>query len=627
MTENKNHIIRRVLKWLGLFLLCILCAYGVEKYVLNAQQLSQTGINKKYELSKIEQTGFSYENGMLVSNQETSQVVLPAGGYIDEVKMEYEIADMAAIAWSTELQPDIKEIDLTNLWQCDCRAKIMEKPVQIEGEQLVLTFLNMPEPITIKSIALESNYVFHWQRFLMMVAGMMGIFIVLMEGKEIAKHPERAVAAICLLMGIALLGAVPYEKNSWDDETHFANAYRMSYAMIGQDTQWVEATDDFINIGLPFTDSYKERLNQEKRLDKAGMVETNVEKIKGIGYYLNKIDALPTAIGILIGRLSGVNFTDWFVGARMVNLLLYTIIIYFAIKIVPIGKGLMAFLSLLPTPLFLTVSYSTDYFMNSFMMLGFAVFLKEYLSPEEKLKKKNVAIFVAAMFFACIRKAIYIPLILIGLLIPKSKFESKKQKNGYRAIIIGCCVMVMMLVVFSASGMTDVRGGDTSVAGQISYILSNPISFAVMFVKEIVRYSIDYIFNGQGKTNYNIYGMRTGTVELVVIIFLIFLVLCSKGKEKEQEISLKTSILGLGLIGLVICFIWGSMYLSFTPVGSGNIEGVQSRHYIPFLFLLFMLLPLNKIKCYISEKIMMQGVLLMTVLTNIVCMYGLLIRP
>ncbi|MEG1292181.1 MAG: hypothetical protein RSD28_07780, partial [Lachnospiraceae bacterium] len=192
MTENKNHIIRRVLKWLGLFLLCILCAYGVEKYVLNAQQLSQTGINKKYELSKIEQTGFSYENGMLVSNQETSQVVLPAGGYIDEVKMEYEIADMAAIAWSTELQPDIKEIDLTNLWQCDCRAKIMEKPVQIEGEQLVLTFLNMPEPITIKSIALESNYVFHWQRFLMMVSGMMGIFIVLIEGQEIAKHPERA---------------------------------------------------------------------------------------------------------------------------------------------------------------------------------------------------------------------------------------------------------------------------------------------------------------------------------------------------------------------------------------------------------------------------------------------------
>ncbi len=212
-------------------------------------------------------------------------------------------------------------------------------------------------------------------------------------------------------------------------------------------------------------------------------------------------------------------------------------------------------------------------------------------------------------------------------MLPKSKFESKKERNIYRGIIVGCCVLVMLAVVFSASGMTDVRGGDTSVSGQISYILSNPLSFALMFIKEIVRYSIDYIFNGEGKINFNISGMRSGTTELVTVITLVCLVLCGRSVEKTKEISLKTSVVGLGLIGIVICFIWGSMYLSYTPVGSGIIAGVQARHYMPFLFMFFMLLPLNKIKCYISERIIMQGTLVMVILINVVCMYGLLIKP
>lgn len=625
MIKSKKNILIKYLKWLIIGIICVLCAYVAERYGFNSNV--DKGVNKKYNMSELEQTGFTYENERLISNQPFTQFVLPTSGYIGKLKIEYAIDDMVAASWATEAQPDLSKADLTNVWLVDCRTNTLIKPIDEYSEQLVITFLDMPCTITIKSISLESNYIFHWQRFLMIATVLFSMVLVVGNGKSIKNHPERTVALVCALMGIAMLSVVPYEKNSWDDETHFANAYRMSYALTGQDTQWVQAADEFINLQIPFTNSYEERLNQEAHMDEVGVIKTGIEERGGIGYYINKADVFPTAVGITLGRICKMDFSDWFVAARLINLLFYTITIYWAVKITPVGKTLLAFLALLPTPLFLTVSYSTDYFMNSLMMLGIAVFLKECLSPEEKLTKKSIAIFILSMFFACIRKTIYIPIILIGLILPKSKFVSKKDRNIYRGIIVGCCVLLMLAVVFTASGMTDVRGGDTSVSEQISYIISNPLSFAVMFIKEIVRYSIDYIFNGEGKINFNISGMRSGTTELVTVISLVVLVLFTRDSDKKREIPLKTSVIGLGLLGLVICFIWGSMYLSYTPVGSNMVAGVQARHYIPFLFLLFILLPLNKVKCYISEKIIMQGTLVMVVLINVVSMYGLLLKP
>lgn len=625
--EKKGVIVFQCLKWVALCTLCFLAAYGIEKYVFQTEAALGTGLNETFHLKELEQRGFQYSDGSLKTNQEYAQLVLPAGGYIDKLKIEYDTETIVTLSYSSEVSADITEVDFDNMVQFDFRAKEMVKPIQAEQEQLVITLVGLKEPVTITGISFLSQYIFHWQRFIMVAAGLISILLILLKGKDIVKHPERVAAAICVLMGVALLGAVPYDKNSWDDETHFSNAYSMSYALLGQDTQWTKGIEEFMDIKIPYTDSYEERLNQEQYLDQAGVDKTTVEKNKGIGYYLNKIDGFPTAIGILIGRLSGLSFTDWFVAARLVNLLFYAIVIYFAIKITPIGKSLLTFLALLPTPLFLTVSYSTDFFMNSLMLLGAAVFLREYLTPDEKLKRKTVVLFVLVMFFACIRKAIYIPLILVGLLLPESKFQTRKQRNIYRAILAGSCVLVMLTVLFGAAGMTDVRGGDTSVSGQVSYILSNPISFAMMFVKQIVKESIGFIFDAEGKLNFNIYGMRGGLTQLIMVIFMVFLLICTKGEEKQSKISLKTSVISLGLIGLVICFIYGSMYLTYTEVGSSVIAGVQPRHYVPFLFLMFMMVPFYKVKCEISNAALMRMTLTMTVLLNVVCMYGILIKP
>ena len=626
MKPQKRKVMFGILKWVVIAALCMLCAFGIEKIMFQESARSADGLNQEYSLENLEQTGFTYENGELVSAGRYAQVVLPAGGYMHSLHIEYQTAGMQAAVWSTEAQPDFENLDMTNSWEIDYRAQVLEKIIGVQADKLVVTFLDIEQPIRISAISFHDNQPFHIQRFIFFAAIFMAFAAIIIGYKNFRGHPERIVAVVCAMLGIAMLSGISYEKVSWDDETHFANAYRLSYTLTGQDTQWTQATEDFIKLRLPFTHSYQERLNLEQYLNEAGQIPTETEESGGVPFVMSNIKSLPTAVGILIGRAIGVEFSNWYILARLLNLLFYTTVLYFAIKLVPTGKSLMAFLALLPTPVFLTMSYNTDYFMNSLMMLAMAVFFREYFTPEKRISKQSILIFTLAMFFACIGKAIYIPLILLGLLLPESKFASRKQKRIYYGILVGCCVLVLLFVVLNATGMSDPRGGDTSVSEQISYILHNPVTFAIVFLKAIAKNSIEFIFGCEATLNFNIAGIyEGGMAEIIMLITLVLLIVLAKGKDKRYEISWKTTVLGYGIIGLVICFIWGSMYLAFTPVGSNVINGVQARYYIPFLFPLFLLIPTQKIKSELSESVVMSVTLGIVVLLNTVSVYNLMI--
>ena len=138
--------------------------------------------------------------------------------------------------------------------------------------------------------------------------------------------------------------------------------------------------------------------------------------------------------------------------------------------------------------------------------------------------------------------------------------------------------------------------------------------------------SIEFIFGCEATLNFNIIGMyEGGTAEIIMLITMVLLVATAKGKEKRYEMGWKTTVLGLGIIGLVVCFIWGSMYLAFTPVGSNVINGVQARYYTPFLFLLFLLIPTHKIKSSLPERVVMPVTLGIVAFLNAVSVYNLLI--
>ena len=79
-------------------------------------------------------------------------------------------------------------------------------------------------------------------------------------------------------------------------------------------------------------------------------------------------------------------FTYIFLAGRFAELMTYIIVMFFAIRIIPIGKRALTFISLTPTALFLAVTYTYDTIVFCFISL--AIGMVERKRPCEY--KKNI---------------------------------------------------------------------------------------------------------------------------------------------------------------------------------------------------------------------------------------------
>ena len=54
---------------------------------------------------------------------------------------------------------------------------------------------------------------------------------------------------------------------------------------------------------------------------------------------------------------------------------------------------------------------------------------------------------------------------------------------------------------------------------------------------------------------------------------------------------------------VIICLIWTALYMSFTPVGMGEILGVQARYYMPLIIPIMAIINVPQIKNNINIRI------------------------
>ena len=98
----------------------------------------------------------------------------------------------------------------------------------------------------------------------------------------------------------------------------------------------------------------------------------------------------PQALGIKAkSELLHLNFGYVYMLGRWCNLLAYAVIMYFAIKKLPIGKRLMAAIGLMPTPIFLASTYSYDAMIIAGITFGFAYLLAELLDRKKTARDKE----------------------------------------------------------------------------------------------------------------------------------------------------------------------------------------------------------------------------------------------
>lgn len=565
------------------------------------------------DMNRVTYEGFHEENGKLIFDGENGKIRVPLDGqFVGKFCYSYEYDGLLNTTVKVGVYNDYGELrerdiltvedrnskNVKNSWiPVGRRAEYAEiyvfREILDEPGLSYIDFKAMPLCITgFEAVTAPSA---NWYRLCFFWC-LFGIGAMLIFYREyIGKRIEIGFLIISISVGTLLSLSLPANKVSWDEEVHFSQSfwmsnYRTPVSVSPAITQEFIAGIDTWPYNQPGTS--EEQKEFDNYLDLAGDYRNG-----GITWSADLNKTIFTgyageALFLKAGQLFHLPFSLVYKLGRLGNLFIYCIALYFAIKKTPVGKGIMVFLGLMPEPMMLAGVYSYDPTVTAFMYLSFAYILSAILEPDKKITWKDYAVIMLAFFWGCRIKAVYAPLLLVGLLIPDEHFRSRREKllmkGGMVLLCLGLMASFALPVIFSPSETGDVRGDNTSEAGQMSYVLGHPVTYAKILIQNIWNTLPSYVI---GEKSLGLLGHQ-GEVSFPWLIYAGSAAVILTGGQSScgKRLDWKQKLWIFILASAAVVLVWTSMYVIFTTPGNTYIDGVQGRYYIPFLFLLWLVL-------------------------------------
>lgn len=483
--------------------------------------------------------------------------------------------------------------------------------------------------VNIKDIYIDNSYGFNILKYTLIMSIVLLIFIIFYNRHKMNSIIHILFLIVVLSVGLLLVFNEQFTTGvSWDDQIHYSRT--LASLNNGETTiTAAEEANSYITYKFYNYNTEVERKEIKKYINEV-LDKKNVEvTYNQEQFHYSNFCYIPGSIVIKIMKFLNFNYSTRMMGWRMTSLIIYSVLVFIAIKRAKKYKILLFTVGIIPTSIFLASNYSYDSYVTSFIILGISSFIN--IMSDTKINKKEVFIFILSILFGSLSKLIYIPIVFLLLIVPSDKFNSKKQCLMFKIL---CLIFVLILCssfllpTMSSSDIIsgDPRGGNTCVSCQVELIKKYPVSFIKVFYNNIIPNFSFRFFHISTIVSFAYYG---GTAEYsnYYFLFLMGLVLtivaCSK---KSLNLKIIDRFIIFIIIGLIICFIYGALFLSFTEVGSESIAGVQNRYFIPLIPLLFILLIPNKLKINITENRLIILSSLFLIFSIYFMIYDILIR-
>lgn len=293
------------------------------------------------------------------------------------------------------------------------------------------------------------------------------------------------------------------------------------------------------------------------------------------------ISYIPQAIGINIGRLLHLNlFWIYYLG-RIMNLLFYSVAIFVAIALAGKLKYIISLVALLPMNIYLAASFNQDSFAVGVIAITLGLFFRLLTDKNSKITSKQLMLFTLCCMLLIVTKLPYALLVLLLLFVPKNRFKTNKWwvLAGIGLVGIGCLLWILYYTRFTPGN----RPEHVDAILQLKFMLSHPVIGGKAVVNGLISATglVTSIFT---------FGWLTYASWEITIIYIITFCLIIARKPMVANIPAVTK---LGIIFTSICvlaLIYLSQYLTWTPIGATQIQGVQGRYFIGLLFIIPLLL-------------------------------------
>ena len=374
-----------------------------------------------------------------------------------------------------------------------------------------------------------------------------------------------------------------------DEPQHFITSYKLSNTLMGispavspDDYVYVRAEDYDIYQEIPIYDTFSLTY---KDFFKKG--DENLIEYKGLEYRSSdSIAYVPQSLGITVARLLGLGYQQLLLMGRFFNLLFFAIIVFFAIKLTPIGKKTFFIIAHFPMVLELISSYSTDapLLALSFLFIGYIFYL---IYKKEKVSIFDIILLAIIGFLFVPIKIAYLPMVGLCILIPNKKFKNKKFFFAGVALIIiygAASTMIQRLNAFVSEVTTDNIIKWSQTPGYVvSDFIEHPFLSIRIILNTIFEKSDDYLFTmAGGKLCWLTLNLPTYVIGIFYIIFFISL-LSVEGEENTWTAKISQRIWIWFIVGATVILLFYAMLLGWTPYGYEFVEGIQGRYFIPLL--------------------------------------------
>jgi uncharacterized membrane protein len=400
-------------------------------------------------------------------------------------------------------------------------------------------------------------------------------------------NPSIVLLAIGLIVGLILCVFIPYGAG-FDEEQHALRIYDLSGLHLIPNrpvTQGNYAPSGLFSLAYsnqffrnPGTYQFRNEYFFSK-IDWQNMTWGNTNAT------YSPIIYLPQAfVAGLAWRVFNFPIILAIIAMRLAGFLLYLLLCYLAIRILPVGKWIFLVLALSPAALFQASTLSADGYTNAISFLFTSVVFQVLWGKNTPINLRDSAkLFVVSILLGAAKSGAIV-LLPILLLLFLRKAESKKV---IVIIIFGVLLSILVSIGwtlffsnFFTNGFSNLPNKNT-FAQQIILVLQNLNDFLPMYLKGIFI-SFTQIYQGI-VGEYSYWGR---SFSMIYILFPIAIFLAFASEKKNDQPKIKERIF-LFLVSIFCVLLIGSVIYVTEYIPGHQSFGSQGRYLIPFIPLLF----------------------------------------
>ncbi len=418
---------------------------------------------------------------------------------------------------------------------------------------------------------------------------------------------------VCIILVSLIYTLVLPPYSSPDEEAHINSAYKLQNQLSGYSDEELanntiyKRSDDFNET---LEDHYTTVFSYEYVYNNLVSLDESDSKIaQRDSWLVSDFPAVYAAgsLGLAVGEVFNLGYLTTLYLGRLFNLILFSILAYFSVKITPVGKEIFVVLSFLPITLHLINSFSRDTFVIG-MAFVFTAYVLRLIHERDKISIKELLVLLIMLILLTPSKTIYAPMILLAVpLIGKFNlkiFIKNKRKIIYTltGILAGIFLLIslnrtffnVVLSVFKTPHSLEyllVNSPESTF--NIGLLISNPV-IAVNLVLNTIAENLSYYIKSSlgGVLSYN----SVIIDDFFIFVFLV-LVFISTMKMPNEKINFSLQQKIIFFITFLIIFATVVYVgISWTPVVDKVIYGIQGKYLLPIIPAALMLLKNNVFK-------------------------------